>query len=147
MQQQDIYAGADAVKGNEQLMGICGICHDPLEDGIGAECGHAFCRICVSDYLGTSDGTTICPTCNRPLSIDLSAPATNSVLLFVSTAVCFGEDCKVQSTLAVFAVLAVVPRTGGWRLCIVESAWPFLDRAAVLLPEVSGHDCYMHEQC
>lgn len=62
------------------MMGICGICHDPVEDGIGAACGHAFCRICVSEYLGASDGTTTCPTCNRPLCIDLRAPATNGVL-------------------------------------------------------------------
>lgn len=74
------YAGGDAGTGNEQLLGICGICHDPLEDGIGADCGHAFCRVCVSEYLGSTEGTTTCPTCNRPLSIDLRAPASNCVL-------------------------------------------------------------------
>jgi hypothetical protein len=74
------YSGKKKTKANQQLLGICGICHDPLEDGITAECGHAFCRICVSDYLGTVQDITTCPTCKRPLSIDLQAPATSSAV-------------------------------------------------------------------
>ena len=37
-------AGAeeDALNG-----GMCGVCHDPLEQPVVASCGHAFCRVCL----------------------------------------------------------------------------------------------------
>lgn len=59
----------------QPLLGVCGICHDPLEDGIGAACGHSFCRVCVTEYLDNSVGATDCPTCQRPLTIDLAGPS------------------------------------------------------------------------
>lgn len=69
---------ADATKDGapQPLLGMCGICHDPLEDGIAAACGHSFCRVCVTEYLDNSVGATDCPTCQRPLTIDLTAPST-----------------------------------------------------------------------
>ena len=27
--------------------GMCGVCHDPLEQPVVAGCGHAFCRVCA----------------------------------------------------------------------------------------------------
>lgn len=57
------------------VFGVCGICHDPLEDGISANCGHAFCRVCVMEYLDNAVGACNCPTCECPLTIDLEAPA------------------------------------------------------------------------
>lgn len=65
--------------GGGGALGVCGICHDPLEDGIGAACGHAFCRVCVTEYLDNSVGACTCPTCDRPLTIDLDAPAATTV--------------------------------------------------------------------
>ena len=29
----------------------CSICHEPTEDEVRAECGHAFCRSCLLDYI------------------------------------------------------------------------------------------------
>lgn len=29
--------------------GMCGVCHDPLEQPVVAGCGHAFCRVCLHD--------------------------------------------------------------------------------------------------
>lgn len=31
----------------------CPLCFEPVEDGVRATCGHAFCRLCITDYLGT----------------------------------------------------------------------------------------------
>lgn len=30
--------------------GMCGVCHDPLEQPVVAGCGHAFCRVRISSY-------------------------------------------------------------------------------------------------
>lgn len=66
-------AAADA----DVNMGMCGICHDPLEQPVLAGCGHAFCRVCLGEYLdGCGQGQAAsCPSCQRPLSVDLSAAA------------------------------------------------------------------------
>lgn len=55
-------------------LGVCSICRDPVEDGISASCSHAFCRLCVTEYLANSIGASKCPVCTRPLTIDLLAP-------------------------------------------------------------------------
>lgn len=31
--------------------GVCGLCHEECEDGVVAECGHGFCRMCVIEYV------------------------------------------------------------------------------------------------
>ena len=41
---------------------LCGICHDPLTDGVLLPCKHRFCRACV-----TSAHITTCPVCRGPL--------------------------------------------------------------------------------
>lgn len=71
-------AEATADDASQPLLGVCGICHDPLEDGIPAACGHSFCRVCVTEYLDNSVGATACPSCQRPLTIDLTAPSTTA---------------------------------------------------------------------
>eukprot|EP00892_Ulva_mutabilis_P003353 jgi/Ulvmu1/138/UM001_0142.1 len=73
-----VVADATAEEAAQPLLGVCGICHDPLEDGLAAACGHAFCRVCVTEYLDNSVGATACPTCQRPLTIDLAAPSNAS---------------------------------------------------------------------
>ena len=50
----------------------CNICHDPLEDGVAAACGHAFCRACITDFLETATGAACCAACDKPLTIDLA---------------------------------------------------------------------------
>ena len=35
--------------------GLCGLCHDPVEDVVVAGCGHGFCRPCVVEYIDTVD--------------------------------------------------------------------------------------------
>ena len=51
--------------------GLCTICRDPLEDGIAAGCGHAFCRACITEYMETATGTATCVACDKPITIDL----------------------------------------------------------------------------
>ncbi|KAJ3333733.1 DNA repair protein rad16 [Blyttiomyces sp. JEL0837] len=55
---------------------VCGICQDPAEDAVISKCKHIFCREDVRQYmLAAPDGKACtCPTCFRPLSIDLSQP-------------------------------------------------------------------------
>ncbi|BDA51349.1 probable ATP-dependent helicase rhp16 [Coccomyxa sp. Obi] len=53
--------------------GMCGVCHDPLEQPVVAACGHAFCRVCLAEYLDGCTGVAGCPSCQRPLSVDLTA--------------------------------------------------------------------------
>ncbi|EWM25491.1 snf2 super family [Nannochloropsis gaditana] len=51
----------------------CALCHEPVENLVRAECGCGFCRLCVTEYLEASlGGTTSCPECSRPLTVDLS---------------------------------------------------------------------------
>jgi DNA repair protein RAD16 len=67
--------------------GSCTICRDPLEDGVAAECGHAFCRACITEYLETADGVAACQACEKPLTIDLrNAPTVRILPLLTSAA-------------------------------------------------------------
>ncbi|CAL5226040.1 g8852 [Coccomyxa viridis] len=60
--------------------GMCGVCHDPLEQPVVAGCGHAFCRVCIGEYLdGCAEGSAACPCCQRPLSVNLTAVAPAAV--------------------------------------------------------------------
>eukprot|EP00899_Mesostigma_viride_P021628 jgi/Mesvir1/29467/Mv23041-RA.4 len=69
--------------------GDCGLCHDPLEDRVVTVCGHAFCRMCLMDFLGAptleggdanADASTLrdacsgatCPVCQVALSVDFT---------------------------------------------------------------------------
>ena len=66
---------------------VCCVCHDPIdeeEEGsvTTAACGHAFCKPCLSDLLGTVGGavagsTTLCPECSQPLTISV-LPSSNT---------------------------------------------------------------------
>ena len=55
------------------LQGICGGCHHPLEDPVVSVCQHAFCRACMMEYMDGAQGQAKCPSCDKPLSVDLSA--------------------------------------------------------------------------
>ena len=73
-------ASAEAPAAVEEDMlngGMCHVCHDPLEQPVVAGCGHAFCRVCIGEYLDgcTEAGPAACPCCQRPLSVDLTAAA------------------------------------------------------------------------
>ncbi|KAL4095121.1 hypothetical protein PRIC1_008499 [Phytophthora ramorum] len=54
----------------------CIICHEYVEDGVVAKCGHEFCRECVKEYIESipAGGEAICTACSKPLTVDLSAP-------------------------------------------------------------------------
>ena len=79
--------------------GSCNICHDPLEDGIAAECGHAFCRACLTEYLETATGTAKCHACEHPLTVDLAnAPK-----------VCLGHWIRCQQYYILCMNVATLP--------------------------------------
>ncbi|KAL3657892.1 hypothetical protein V7S43_017092 [Phytophthora oleae] len=54
----------------------CTICHEYVEDGVVAKCGHEFCRECVKEYIESLPvgGKAMCPMCSKPLTADLSPP-------------------------------------------------------------------------
>lgn len=50
------------------------------QDGVAAECGHAFCRACITEYLEAAQGVASCQACEKPLTIDLhNAPVVCSL--------------------------------------------------------------------
>ncbi|GMH34392.1 hypothetical protein BSKO_02226 [Bryopsis sp. KO-2023] len=74
----------------------CGICHDPIENGVTSECGHGFCRLCMEEYMTTVDGLQApCPVCSRPLTVDLSTPSSSAP----STAMAAPAPVKRQNSI------------------------------------------------
>lgn len=57
------------------MQGTCGVCHDHLEDPVMSACQHVFCRACMMEYMEGAQGQAKCPSCEKPLSVDLSASA------------------------------------------------------------------------
>lgn len=82
---------------NKTQSGVCGICHDPIEDYVESTCHHTFCRLCITEYMTDNDGLQVwlmqkmqnsefylslaeaffiaqvtCPVCQQPLSIALT---------------------------------------------------------------------------
>ncbi len=51
----------------------CDLCHDPLEQGVKSKCGHWFCKPCIQDYISSVGANTVCPTCSKPLTIQLDS--------------------------------------------------------------------------
>lgn len=75
LEQGDIPAAVDGIDHQSSGGNICGICRDPLEDPVASLCGHAFCRLCAQEYMGSITGTGAtcdCPVCSKPLTLDLS---------------------------------------------------------------------------
>lgn len=52
----------------------CDICHEPPTDRVVSSCCQAaFCRGCVVEYMSTlGEGSTPCPSCRAPFTIDLN---------------------------------------------------------------------------
>lgn len=74
-------ASSKSNNGEEEGGGDCGLCHDPMEDGINATCGHGFCRVCIMEYIDTMNNGNnnnggeqrlCCPDCSQPLSLILN---------------------------------------------------------------------------
>ena len=71
----------------------CGLCHDPPEDAIVAQCGDIFCRVCIEEFLEAAGGTgeeagstkrkrgaavLKCPICADKLTVDMRAGKCNA---------------------------------------------------------------------
>ncbi|GLI66752.1 hypothetical protein VaNZ11_010704 [Volvox africanus] len=55
---------------------VCGLCHEEIEDGVVAACGHGFCRTCAIEYVEGAVKTAKCPQCSKPLTVDLTVRGT-----------------------------------------------------------------------
>eukprot|EP00047_Mylnosiga_fluctuans_P018667 m.73699 g.73699 ORF g.73699 m.73699 type:complete len:876 (+) comp7737_c0_seq4:43-2670(+) len=53
---------------------VCVICHGEAEDPIVSACKHIFCREDANLYVTSCTGRAQCPSCYRPLTIDLTQP-------------------------------------------------------------------------
>lgn len=42
---------------------------------MGADCGHVFCRACVTDYTASCAERALCPACRKPLSVNFEEAA------------------------------------------------------------------------
>lgn len=60
----------------------CDICHEPpTQRVLSSCCGAGFCRCCVIEYLtGAGGGSTPCPSCGAPFSIDLNQASQESAV-------------------------------------------------------------------
>ncbi|KAG1677040.1 hypothetical protein FOA52_001209 [Chlamydomonas sp. UWO 241] len=64
--------GGGASPGDEEP--VCSLCREDVEDQVVASCGHAFCRLCITEYIGAVPGgeAAACPVCTALLTVDLS---------------------------------------------------------------------------
>lgn len=44
-----------------------------------SSCDHVFCRACMMEYMEGAQGQAKCPSCEKPLSVDLSGSAAVSL--------------------------------------------------------------------
>ncbi|CAI5746657.1 unnamed protein product [Peronospora destructor] len=74
--------GATGSCSSEDDERLCVICHEDVEDGVIAKCGHQFCRECVKEYIESlpRGGEAICPTCSKPLTVDFSLVAETEII-------------------------------------------------------------------
>ena len=49
---------------------ICPICLDPVKEAVRTDCGHLFCRMCLTQYMhkASVSGVLSCPVCRKPYS-------------------------------------------------------------------------------
>nr|XP_048294298.1 E3 ubiquitin ligase TRIM40-like isoform X1 [Myodes glareolus]XP_048294299.1 E3 ubiquitin ligase TRIM40-like isoform X1 [Myodes glareolus]XP_048294300.1 E3 ubiquitin ligase TRIM40-like isoform X1 [Myodes glareolus]XP_048294301.1 E3 ubiquitin ligase TRIM40-like isoform X1 [Myodes glareolus] len=49
---------------------ICPICLDPVKEAVRTECGHLFCRMCLTQHMDKASvsGFLRCPVCRKPYS-------------------------------------------------------------------------------
>lgn len=50
----------------------CGVCHEPAEDPVVTSCVHVFCKACLLEF-STASGQLSCPSCSKPVTLDLSS--------------------------------------------------------------------------
>ena len=86
---------------------VCGLCFDTAQDPITSACEHSFCRECVQEFLlREHDEAPGCPTCSKPLSIDLqgsfvprNAHARKSILSKLSSLEDFQTSTKMEALM------------------------------------------------
>ncbi|XP_053459136.1 E3 ubiquitin ligase TRIM40 [Nycticebus coucang] len=50
--------------------GICPICQECLKEAVSTDCGHLFCRVCLTQHVekASASGALPCPVCRKPYS-------------------------------------------------------------------------------
>ncbi|XP_062954333.1 E3 ubiquitin ligase TRIM40 [Cynocephalus volans] len=50
--------------------GVCPICQERLKEAVSTDCGHLFCRLCLTQHAekASASGVLCCPLCRKPCS-------------------------------------------------------------------------------
>ncbi|KFO25068.1 Tripartite motif-containing protein 40 [Fukomys damarensis] len=48
--------------------GVCAICQDLLKEAVSTDCGHLFCRVCLTQHAKKASRDLCCPLCRKPCS-------------------------------------------------------------------------------
>ncbi|XP_030659132.1 tripartite motif-containing protein 40 isoform X2 [Nomascus leucogenys] len=55
---------------DNQEEGVCPICQESLKETVSTNCGHLFCRVCLTQHVekASASGVFCCPLCRKPCS-------------------------------------------------------------------------------
>ncbi|XP_058288124.1 E3 ubiquitin ligase TRIM40 isoform X1 [Hylobates moloch] len=55
---------------DNQEEGVCPICQESLKEAVSTNCGHLFCRVCLTQHVekASVSGVFCCPLCRKPCS-------------------------------------------------------------------------------
>ncbi|XP_010366478.2 tripartite motif-containing protein 40 isoform X2 [Rhinopithecus roxellana] len=55
---------------DNQEEGVCPICQESLKGAVSTNCGHLFCRVCLTQHVekASASGVFCCPLCRKPCS-------------------------------------------------------------------------------
>nr|BAD69773.1 tripartite motif-containing 40 [Macaca mulatta] len=55
---------------DNQEEGVCPICQESLKEAVSTNCGHLFCRVCLTQHVekASASGVFCCPLCRKPCS-------------------------------------------------------------------------------
>ncbi|XP_055120772.1 E3 ubiquitin ligase TRIM40 isoform X2 [Symphalangus syndactylus] len=59
-----------ALQKDNQEEGVCPICQESLKEAVSTNCGHLFCRVCLTQHVekASVSGVFCCPLCRKPCS-------------------------------------------------------------------------------
>ncbi len=64
-----IDAGAEASAPDSSPDSLtCPVCYGTLRAAVETSCGHAFCRVCLAEWLQQHEGERVCPVCRAEVS-------------------------------------------------------------------------------
>jgi DNA repair protein RAD16 len=83
-------SSAKAVASGEDCDGECALCSECVDEVVRSNCGHQFCRLCITEYMSTMSSenpsaTLLCPDCQSPLTLQLNTTAVSDTVVTTAT--------------------------------------------------------------